>query len=171
MKHHCEDPLADFLTIRPIDQSTYCLDLVLECARQNPEHTFHVYGEGRFFSHHPPPQNLTHIPHFVPAAEIPKLLLRYRGALMPSRCDSHGVMMCEMAVTGMPVLASQIPVHREALDGFPNVCFLDNENPRFVAEDFLETCRLERSDHIPSRFSPENTVGREIELFAKHTKV
>lgn len=167
MKHHCREPLADFLTIRPLDQSKHSIDLVLECAVQNPNHTFHIYGEGKYFEHNPTPPNVTHFPGFIPASELPELLGRYRGALMPSRWDSHGVMMCEMAVTGMPVLASLLDIHLEVLGGFPNVRFLDNENPHFEAEEFLESCKLADNQVLPDRFGLENTAGRELTLFTQ----
>ena len=167
MRHHCHKPLADFLTIRPVDGSKHCIDLVVECARQNPGHSFHVYGEGSYFHHHQAPPNLTHFPHFVANKQIAELLTKYRGALMPSRCDSHGVMMCELAVTGMPLLASDIAVHLEALGGFPNVSFLNNESPLFDAADFLQRCTLSSGATIPSRFELENTAGRELELFRR----
>lgn len=162
--HRPSELLGDFLTIRPLDVSKMAVDLVVECARQNPAHTFHIYGEGEALKHLATPPNVVHFPGFIENDDIPQLLNRYRAALMPSRCDAQGVMMCEMAVTGMPVVGSDIAAHREALREFPRTGFLDNSNPRFDAERFLqETANLPHSDS--KVFDQQTIISAEISAF------
>lgn len=115
---------ADFVTIRPLDESKYCLDLVVSLARANPSLKFHVYGRGEFFQYVEKPDNLSWFDCFIPQSDIPALLNRYRAALMPTRYDAQGVMACEMAVYGIPLVTTEIPICKEMLAGFSNVCFL-----------------------------------------------
>ena len=165
-KYHPENLLGDFLTIRPLDASKMAIDIVLECARQNPEQTFHLYGEGQILNHLSPPPNVIHVAKFLENDDIPTLLNRYRAAVMPSRCDAQGVMMCEMATAGIPVLASDIPAHREALAEFPRTQFLNNEEPQFDAKAFLEAMSSLPSTHSKV-FHQETIILSEIESFEK----
>lgn len=162
--HQASELRGDFLTIRPLDVSKMAVDLVVECARQNPAHTFHLYGEGEALRHLTTPPNIVHFPGFIENDEIPELLNRYRAALMPSRCDAQGVMMCEMAVTGMPVVGSDIAAHREALREFPRTAFLDNSAPRFDAERFLQTTAILAHSHSKI-FDQQTVISAEISAF------
>ena len=164
-RHQVVEPLGDFVTIRPLDGSKYAVDIVAKCAEQNPDHSFHIYGEGSYFKQCPPPANLVHFDRFVKQEEMAELLDRYKGALMPSRTDSHGVTMCEMAVTGIPLLVSDTEVSREVLAGFPNVEFIDNEKPSFEADTFLCRRTLKMEDTLPATYEEENTVGAELKHF------
>ena len=154
---------ADFITIRPLDQSKYAIDLVVNFAKCHPESTFHIYGGGNYFNYTDIPANVTLINRFLSPIEIPRVLNSYKYALMPTRLDAQGVMMCEMAVYGIPTIVSDIAVCHEMLDSYPNVLFIDNN--RF-------DCRL---NDIPEplvspdfSFSVENTIHKEIELIQKY---
>jgi glycosyltransferase involved in cell wall biosynthesis len=118
---------ADFITIRPLDESKYCIDLVTEAARKNPNKTFHVFGRGQYFRRNIPPKNLTWFDKFLVQPEIPDLLNKYRCALMPTRYDAQGVMACEMASFGIPVITSDFEVCVEMLRSFDNCAFLNRE--------------------------------------------
>lgn len=118
------EPLADVVCIRPFDNPKYAIDALVGWAVQAPHLSFHVYGTGRYFDHHPPPPNLTVFQRFIEQKDIPDLLDRYRVAALPTRLDSQGVMACEMATYGIPLLTSDIDVPRQMLKGFGNVCFV-----------------------------------------------
>ncbi|WP_172668349.1 glycosyltransferase [Sphingobium sp. YBL2] len=118
----------DVITIRPLDQSKYAIDLVLECARANPKINFDVYGKGVFFNHNASPKNLRWFDRFVPQSSLPELLNQYKLALMPTRYDAQGVSVCEMATFGMPVVTSNIPICREMFSSFNNVTLVDNRH-------------------------------------------
>ena len=53
--------------------------------------------------------------------EIIKLLNEAKCALMPTRTDAQGLMACEMATFGIPLITSDIPVCHEIFDEFKNV--------------------------------------------------
>lgn len=78
------------------------------------------------------------------------MLNSYKYALMPTRLDAQGVMMCEMAVYGIPTIVSDIAVCHEMLDSYPNVLFIDNNRfdcrlndipEPLVSPDFFFFCR------------------------------
>lgn len=114
-------PDADLVCIRPFDNPKYAVDEVVAWARACPELTFHVYGKGRYFDFHPAPANMTVFPRFVPQAEIPSLLNRYRACALPTRLDSQGVMGCEMATYGIPMFTTDLEVTQQMLGRFDNV--------------------------------------------------
>ncbi|MFD1244751.1 glycosyltransferase [Paralysiella testudinis] len=117
---------GDFITIRPLDNSKYGIDLVVALAENNPQYTFTIYGKGQYFQHLPKPKNIFHISDFVHQKDIPELLNSYRYAIMPTRLDAQGVMMCEMAVYGIPMIISDLPVCHEMLDYYSNCVFVKN---------------------------------------------
>src|SRR5690554_6935540 len=112
------NPLADFVTIRPLKGSKYAVDLVVDFAINNLDKTFHIYGRGAMFDHIEKPSNVTVFDEFIEQKNIPSLLDRYGAAIMPTRLDAQGVMMCEMASYGIPIIVSDLPVCHEMLDEF-----------------------------------------------------
>lgn len=122
--HLAQELLADFVCIRPFDNPKYAVDEVLAWAKLCPHKTFHLYGRGRYFEFHAPPPNVTVFQRFIAQKEIPALLDRYRACVMPTRLDSQGVMMCEMATYGIPLFTSDTEVTRQMLEGFRNVALV-----------------------------------------------
>lgn len=120
-----EELYADFVTIRPFDESKYAIDLVCGLAQNNPNYTFHIYGRGNYFKYNTQPSNIKVINIFFKQSEIPELLNHYRCALMPTRFDAQGVMACEIASYGMPLITTNIDICTEMLGSFSNVMFLD----------------------------------------------
>lgn len=153
--------LADFITIRPFDEPKYGVDIVINIAKLNPTRTFHIYGMGELFNHIDIPPNVSVYKKFLEQKNLPELLNHYRFALMPSRWDSQGVMSCEMAVYGIPVITSDLPVFKEVLGGFENVRFVDNDNPQL--DPALKG--LVPISHPKSRFNVEKTVSLELNIF------
>jgi glycosyltransferase involved in cell wall biosynthesis len=117
---------ADFIAIRHWDWSKHGVDLILESACKNPDKTYHIYGKGELPKFIRVPNNVKMIEKFLTPETIPSLLNHYRCAILPTRVDSQGVMACEMASYGMPLITSDIPVAREFLSAFENVDFISN---------------------------------------------
>lgn len=154
---------ADFVTIRPLDELRYSIDVVSELARRYPQFRFDVYGTGRYFEFNPPPPNLTWHQRFLVQAEIPALLDHYRAALMPTRFDTQGVMSCEMASLGMPILTADMPICQEMLGGFARARFFKTDPltvdlPALLAE--AEAAPIGNLDY----FHDPHTIAREIEV-------
>lgn len=157
----------DFITIRNIlDGSKYCIDIVNKLAQNNPNYKFLVVGKGNFFEHNKPPKNLKYELKNLTHKEILQYLNKSKCALMPTRADAQGVMMCEMATFGIPVITSDIYVCRKVLEGVENVKFIKNEDTNIDLGKYLdniENVRFEKN----KKFSYENTILREIEIFNK----
>lgn len=149
----CYEPapelLADFVCIRPFDNPKYAVDTVVKWATETPHKQFHIYGNGRYFDHHPPPPNVRIFKRFIAQRDIPALLNRYRACVMPTRLDSQGVMMCEMASYGIPLFTSDTDVTRQMLSGFNNV--------RFVASGVNAAALLEQ---LPQPLQNDEPVRR-----------
>jgi glycosyltransferase involved in cell wall biosynthesis len=138
--------LADFVTIRPFDNSKYAIDLVYKLAKENPQKTFHIYGMGKFFDYVPSLSNLTIFQKYIAQKDIPGLLNKYKAAMMPTRLDAQGVMMCEIAVFGMPLLTSDISICHEMLGEFSNVAYLSNNLAKDVNLDSLLKSLVYKND-------------------------
>lgn len=95
--------------------------------------------------------------------EIIELLQKSRFALMPTRTDAQGLMMCEMAAFGIPLITSNIPVCHEVFEDFSNAYFIDNETneslDRFTPN--MSVCRKH------TRFYKDITVKNEVEIIEK----
>lgn len=156
--------IADFISIRSFDNPKYAVDLIVEAAKQNPNFQFHLYGQGTYFNHYECPPNLKVIENFFNQRELPAILNQYKAALMPTRLDSQGVMMCEMATFGMPVVTSDLSICHEMLSGFDDIKFVSNENFKFDAELFLSQVHKSKPTKN-KKFYAENTVSKELELF------
>src|SRR5690554_3176666 len=155
------DKVGDFITLRRLDFSKFAIDLVVEFANANPGYKFDVYGRGRYFKFNDKPDNVRLYDKHIQQDEIPALLNEYRCALMPTRCDAQGVMACEIASFGMPLVTSDIAVNREMFSGFSNVILWDNDNfGKKIESGFFDITDFPRCD----RFSHEKTLFRELKL-------
>lgn len=164
-RHHKE---YDFVTIRSnLDGSKYCIDVVADLARSYPEYRFCVVGRGRYFKHNSIPPNITLIDRVLSPEEITALLNQARFMLLPTKTDAQGVMACEAATFGIPLITSDIPVCREVLGGFGNVTFADNRTLRTDLRSIMSAvapcCDKNR------RFFAESTSGAELSLFCRLT--
>lgn len=158
---------ADFITLRPFDNSKYGVDLVLEMAKNNSKYSYHIYGKGEYFKYNDIPSNVQVFYNYFNQQDIAKLLSHYRCAVMPTRVDAQGVMMCEMATFGIPVLTSNIEVCRDMLSEFKNVEFINNEHYGcYVVDEFLNNIHKEFNLN-KHKFSIDNTINKEIEYVCK----
>ncbi|WP_418251934.1 glycosyltransferase [Gordonibacter urolithinfaciens] len=157
----------DFITIRSsFDSKKYCVDLVAEAARENPTLTFLLIGRGEYFEHYEKPDNLIIVNRTMDHAELLSYVDRSRCALMPTRQDTQGVMSCELATYGIPLVTSDISICREVLSKFNSVAFVSNaclakELPTVF--DGLKKTPTQKN----REYSVENTVHIEIALFER----
>ena len=158
-----KEKIADFITIRPFDSPIKAIDVVVKTAQANPEFSFHVYGKGEYFKHNIVPDNIKVFYDFINNDDIPDLLNKYRAALLPTRLDSQGVMMCEIATYGMPIVVSDIPICHSMIGEFPNVAYVDNDNPIFNAAKFLSSVDVSAKAN-KQKFDLDNTVRTEIDF-------
>ncbi|WP_186175683.1 glycosyltransferase family protein [Vibrio jasicida] len=154
------DKIADFITIRSFDLSKYAIDLVIDFALSNPDKTIHIYGKGKYFEYNQPPQNVTVFNEYIKQEEIPDVLNKYRFALMPTRCDAQGVMVCEMATFGMPVLTTDISVNDEMFSCFDNVKKISEQD---FAKKLVTDLPTQSYSRNLERFSLGNTLEIELE--------
>ncbi|EMR06575.1 Glycosyl transferases group 1 [Bhargavaea cecembensis DSE10] len=159
----------DFITIRSnLDGSKYGIDIVRNLALNNPDYKFCVIGKGKFFEHNSKPDNLTLIKKNLSHSEIINYLNRSRSALIPTRVDSQGVMACEFATFGIPVITSDISICREVFLGFENVSFINNDNPKINLGTILE--RFPQIKEKNTKYFSEHTIEEEIKLFQEIIK-
>lgn len=152
----------DFITIRSfLDGSKYGIDIVNRLAKNSPDCKFLLVGKGSFFDHYPKADNIEWRNQTMSHEEIVAALQSARFALMPTRTDAQGLMMCEMAAFGIPLITSDIPVCHEVFGGFENVSFIDNDDEALSLSDFREKPSLCVKD---DRYTIKNTVSKEVEL-------
>lgn len=157
----------DFITIRSyLDGSKYSIDIVNHLAKMNPTFDFLVVGKGDFFKYYKKASNLTWLDKRLNHSEIVELLNQSSCALMPTRTDAQGLMMCEMASFGIPLITSDIPVCHEVFDGFSNVELISNES--INNKDFIRKYKslvLGRSYTRSDKFFAKKTVTHECNIF------
>ena len=89
---------------------------------------------------------------------------------MPTRVDSQGVMSCEMATFGIPLITSDLPVFYEIFHGFENVQYIDNKD----AVDTTNVNNVDQSSILVDikatgtknkKYFLEKTIQEEIKIF------
>lgn len=153
----------DFITIRNhLDNSTYGIDLVVSEAKRHPNYKFCVIGKGKYFDYNAIPNNMEVIKKELSHDEIIDYLDKSRCGLMFTREDTQGVMTCEMATYGIPVITSNIYVCREIFRDFKNVGLVDNENIDLLR---MYNYLLQKEPYKKNLiYSYKNTVEKEIDL-------
>ena len=142
--------------------------MVVKLAQKYPQFKFDVYGSGMYFNHNYKPENIKLESKYFSSKELTLLLSKYKCALMPTRLDAQGVMVCEMASFGIPIITSDIEICREMLYEFPNIGFLNNNCvEQFDLELFFNSIIFDNKYVENNKFSLENTVNREIQLIQK----
>lgn len=128
----------DFITVRGnLDNSKYGVDIVNELAKKNPDKRFLLIGKGDFFKYFKKSENLEWVNSVLDHKTIMCYLNLAKYALMPTRTDAQGVMACEMASTGIPLITSDISVCHEIFGEFKNVKYIDNKRLGLLDKDFL----------------------------------
>ena len=153
--------LYDFITIRSnLDSSVYCIDLVTEIAKKNSDKSFLVIGMGKYFDFHSKPHNVILINRSMPQEELITYINSSRTALMPTRRDSQGVMACELATFGIPVVTSNLNVCKEMFQPFKNVYIFDDD----TMINIIGEKRFDMAGTKNTRFFSKNTVEKEVKL-------
>lgn len=158
---------ADCITIRPLDNPKYAIDQVCALARANPDLRFHIFGKGEYFHHNLLPQNIVWFNRFLTPEEMIHLLPRYRCAIMPTRLDAQGVMMCELASYGIPLITSDLPICREMLRHFSRVHYLKN------TQENLSPLIEQLAQALPPHQQPfafESLINQEYELILQQSE-
>lgn len=159
-KDNGKNKLYDFVTIRNnLDGSKYAIDYVNELAKRNPEAKFLVVGKGRFFSYVEKAKNVVWEDRTMNHQEIIQAAQTARFALMPTRTDAQGLMMCELAAMGMPVITSDIEVCHEVFDDYSNAFFIKNDDRTETLQEFNDV-RLTPVKH--ERYFRDKTLQHEI---------
>jgi glycosyltransferase involved in cell wall biosynthesis len=156
---------SDFITVRRnIDGEKYSIDLVNELARHNPNLTFRVIGKGEIFQYIKKADNLIWENRNLNHEEMLAELNTARCALMPTRTDAQGLLMCEMATYGIPVITSDIPVCHEVFDDFSNVELISNDKIDIDLKPMLEKLisGVPYKKHL--KYTAINTSGMEARL-------
>lgn len=150
----------DFVTIRAnLDGSKYAVDIVNRLAKNTPSAKFLIVGKGSLFDHIQKADNVTWLNKTMSHDEIVDTLNACRFALMPTRTDAQGLMMCEMAAFGIPVITSDIPVCHEVFDGFENAFFISNDDENASLSEMIgKTIQIKKDN----RYYHENTIQHEL---------
>lgn len=156
----------DCCTFRPsLDSSKYCIDVVTRIANSNPNLSFVVVGKGSFFQHAKRPDNLEWIDEVADHGTVLEIARNSRCALVPTRLDAQGVMACELASFGMPLITSDIAVCRDVFARFPNVRYIDNQSDNINVASIIESIEREAPYDPIDEYFEKNTIARELEVF------
>lgn len=167
---YCKDTekCYDFVTIRGnLDGSKYCVDVVNQLAENNPEFKFLVVGKGKYFDYVKKADNLVWLDKTLKHAEIIDVLNSARCALMPTRLDAQGVMMCEMATFGIPVISSNIDICCEISSILDNFIMIDHNDTTLDLHTLLPQIDAAHEAKVNQYFCAENTMEKEVKLLVK----
>ena len=167
--HYGGEKEYDFISIRSyMDKSKYCMDIINTLAKNNPQFKFLVIGKGEFYRKNKKPKNVVWLEETLNHESMIYYVDKSACALLPTRLDAQGVMMCEMATYGIPVITSSLPVCQEVLGDFLNVAYIDNDDIEHVDLSQLYKGLLENEPYNKTvKFGYEHTVKLEENLLHK----
>ena len=119
-------------------------------------------GRGDYFKHYAKAPNIEQIERYISPDEMIALFNRTRCGLMPTKNDTQGIMACEMATFGMPLITSDIDVCKVVFEGFPNVTLISNNNCNIDLSQIL--FNLKPLEKKIDKYYRSNTINKEIEL-------
>lgn len=156
---------GDFVCIRPFEDPKYGVDIFIELAKNNPNYSFHLFGKGDL-PRTELPRNLKIFTTYLRPEEIVTTFNSYRAAILPTRWDSQGLLACEAAVFGIPVISSKIPVCEEFLNNFQNVFLINNQvfHQLNLTEIFPKIQKDLSSNHLQDAISSEIALIQKIAL-------
>ncbi|WP_440960668.1 glycosyltransferase [Paenibacillus nitricinens] len=155
----------DFITVRSfLDGSKYCIDLVHQLAKYNKSMKFLIIGRGEFFNYYDKEENITWIDKTLTHSEIITYMNQSKCALMPTRADAQGLMMCEMATFGIPLITSDISLCRDICAEFENIYLINNENTNLDLVPVLENLLNRKSVTKNKKYFADNTCGTEVDI-------
>lgn len=148
-----------------MDEPKYAVDIVNTWAKKNPSLKFLLIGKGKIFEYYEKAKNITWLSTTLSHEEMNTHLNNARCALMPTRTDAQGVMACEMASIGMPLITSNISICHEIFRNFPNVVLVDNNANNIEAT--YHSLIKSYSFSIDKRYYLENTTEKEVKIILK----
>lgn len=152
----------DFITIRSnLDGSKYGIDIVVKLAIKNPEYRFCILGKGKYFDYMEKPENIELISGEFSHDDIANYLNRSKIALLPTREDTQGLMACELAAYGIPLITSNIDVCKEVFADCPNVALISNDNPDLNSA--VQSLNVSSINEKWDTYFAKNTIYKEIE--------
>ena len=156
----------NYITIRSnLDGSKYGVDIVVRLAEKNPEQRFLIIGKGKFFTYNKKPDNVDWIDRTLDHEQMLEYINASECGLLLTREDTQGVMTCELASFGIPVITSDIEVCHEFFDVMPNVALINNEDP----DTDINAVSRELRKNLPypafKKYYAQNTIEKEILLF------
>ena len=152
----------DFITIRSyMDDSKYCIDLVDKLANKYPDYKFLIIGRGEYYKFHKIPLNVVWIDKFLSHKEIMEYIDQSKCGLLLTRQDTQGVMTCELAEYGIPVITSNIEVCKEICGDLLNVSRVPNEIEKIDLKNVYAQLIENEPYKKQGKFSYNNTVLKE----------
>lgn len=79
--------------------------------------------------------------------EVVQAYLKSSALIFPSMLETFGLPLIEARQLGLPILCSDLPYAREALENYPRVAFFNPYQPAAVAESLLQD--LPRLENMP----------------------
>lgn len=152
------------ICIRPFDDLKYGADLYWDLAKKYPQYDFHLFGKGSYFDKWELPSNLIIQKAVFHVKDLPTLLNQYDCSVLFTRWDSQGVLACEFATYGIPLITSDLPVCIEMLGEYKNVILVNNDLD-FDLNEILKN--LPSASSKPQKFTYANTVQKEINLIKR----
>ncbi len=155
----------DFFTARgSIDNAKYGIDIIRDMAIKNPSQRFLLVGSGYYFNHYSKPDNLDYENRTLKPQEIPTYMERASCALLPTRLDAQGVLACEIASTGMPLITSDIDICKMVFSNFNNVAYIIHESKPGELEDVKNKLLSKGPFKKNNFYYHKNTTEKEAEL-------
>lgn len=161
----------DYISIRSnLDGSKYCIDIVTDLAEKYPEKKFLIIGKGKFFDYRKKPDNVELVANTVNHEEMRGYLDKSRCGILLTKQDTQGVMTCELAAYGIPVITSDIEVCHEFFENMENVALVPNDADKID----LDAVTAKLCSGLPYKknrtYFAENTISREVSLFNEMLK-
>lgn len=168
------DKIKDVVCVRPHKSSKYALDLVIK-AFSNSKYTVHIYGDGPYFEKNKKlaeeyKSNVVFHKRFFTQKELGKLYQDYNLGIMLSRLDAQGVSACEMQMTGLPIITSDIIGNEEfktrGMFRIKNNNYSEIEGiiDQINENDNIEELSKLAYEDIYSKLNIENIIKRELQI-------
>ena len=151
--------VKSIVCIRPHSSAKYAIDLAIK-SFSNSKYTLDIYGVGELIDYHKNMArdcnaNVNFIEKMFNRDELSKILNKYDLAIMPTRHDTHGVIVCEMLLGGLPVITSEIGMGNSEYKTRGSI-FLDNNN--FEVEDIIDDINKHNKLDSMSKYAHEDML-------------
>ena len=83
---------------------------------------------------------------------------------MPTRLDAQGVMACELASFGMPLITSDIGICRDVFSSFKNVRYIKNNHSYCNLDKMIDLLSSSLPYEKNETYYAINTIEKELRL-------